>query len=278
MTFTSKETSRDEGEPYQLFWFRSGTQDYRYTTLSSSVWVDTVEYSPDQAMGSAEIKETMSGDKGKLNFQVMRNHEVAQLFLISSPRTVSLVVYSGHTSDPDDELIPSWTGRVIACDWNDEDQATLSCESISTILQRNGLPYTFGSTCQHTLYRGGCKLDIFANSALYEITSLSGYTITVPDLIDSPSNEYDAGLVIAKDVDYRMVTGFDNLTGVLTLLRPFEGVEAGEIVRIAVGCNRSSARCEELGNFENYLGFDTVPRRNPFEGLKQTGVTILAEP
>jgi hypothetical protein len=272
MTFLTQETSRNLGKPFQLFLFRSGDTNYRYTTADHSIFVDTLEYVADQPMESVEIRETLVDNKGKLNFKVMRNHEIANLFLISNPRTISMTIFAGHEDDPNDEIIILWTGRVVACDWDEDDQAVISCESATTVLSRNGLPYKFGGTCQHTLYRGGCGLDMFANSALYDLTSYSGYDMVFTDLIGLPANDYDAGLVVVNGVDYRMITAFDSDTGTLTLLRPFESVSVGESVRVARGCNRTSDRCIELNNFEHYLGFDTVPNRNPFEGLKQAEV------
>lgn len=269
MTFKTYEESRNLGQPYQLMLFESGNEFYRYTTADHIITVATVDYLPDNPMQSVEIKETNVDDKGKLNFQVMRDHEIAQLFLVSSPRTISLTIFGGHETDSSEELITLWVGRVMACEWDEEDEATISCESNTTILQRNGLPYTFAASCQHTLFRGGCNLDLFAQSQLLNVTSVSGFTVTFPELIGLPSNEYVGGLIINDGVDYRMVTYFDNTTGTMELIRPFENLDPGKLVRVARGCDRSAVRCEELDNFEHYLGFDTVPTRNPFDGLRQ---------
>lgn len=272
MSFDAIELSRDLGEPFHLFLFIAGDQQYRYTTADHIITIGTADYYPDQPMESVEVKETQIDDKGKLNFKVIRNHEIANLFLVTIPRTISLFIFEGHESDTASETRPIWTGRVVACEWDEEDQATISCESATTVLQRMGLPYKFGSTCQHTLYRGGCRLDIFANSTLYAVDSFSGYTVTISDLIGLPENDYNGGLAIVNGVDYRMITGFDNTTGTFTLIRPFEGIEIGTVMRVAKGCNRTSDRCKELENFENFLGFDTVPTRNPFEGITKAGV------
>ena len=274
MTYDAKETSRDSGHPYQLMEFTSGSEAYRYTTADQIIVYNNFNFMPGNPMQSVEVKETGTDDKGKLNFKVTRDHEIASLFLVTIPRTIYLKIYAGHVGETEHILI--WTGRVVGCEWDEEDEATISCESSTTILSRNGLPYKFGATCQHTLYRGGCRLDINVNSELRPITSINGYFLTFASLIGyTPTNEFDGGLVIAKGFDYRMVISFDNSTGTLELIRPFEDIAAGELVRVAKGCNRTSTRCKELENFPNYLGFDTVPNRNPFEGILQTGVTIL---
>lgn len=274
MTYDAAETSRELGEPYQLLYFRSGDTAYRYTTADHVIIYLGADYLPTNPMQSVEVTETNVDDKGKLNFTVMKDHEIAKLFTKGTPRTVSLTVYSGHESDVDDEVIPIWSGRVVACEWDEDDRAEVSCESVTTVLQRMGLPYKFGTTCQHTLFRGGCKLNLFANSYLKNVASYSGYTVTIPSLIGGPDNEYSGGVIIAKGVDYRMITGYDTLTGVFTLLRPFEDLSDGELVRVSKGCDRTSARCAELGNFDHFLGFETIPTRNPFEGLRQVGVTL----
>jgi len=272
MTFKSVETGRNTGKPFQLFTFRAGDTSYRYTTADKIITIDTLQFLPDQPMESAEIKETNVDDKGKLNFKVMRNHDIANLFLISSPRAISLTIQAGHEGES--ELVNIWTGRVVACEWGEDDQATLSCESATTILQRSGLPYKFGFTCQHTLYRGGCTLDIFANSILTPVGSVAGYSVTIPAIIGQPDNSYNGGLLVKNEVDYRMITSFDSVTGTVGLIRPFEDLVAGEVIRVALGCNRSKERCIELGNFENFLGFTTIPNRNPFNGLTKAGVII----
>lgn len=274
MTFKTYEESRNLGEPFQLFTFRAGNDFFRYTTADHIISVAGLDYLPDQPMESAEIKETNVDDKGKLNFKVMRNHDIANLFLISSPPAVSLTITAGHEGDPDSDIITIWTGRVVACEWGEDDEATLSCESATTVLQRSGLPYKFGTTCQHTLYRGGCALDIFANSALLPVSAVNGYAVTIPDIIGEPENNYNGGLLIRDGVNYRMITAFDNTTGTVQLIRPFEQLDAGDVIRVALGCNRSAERCKELENFENFLGFTTIPTRNPFSGLAKAGVKI----
>lgn len=273
MTFDARETSRNDGQPYHLLTFTSGITKYRYTTADHII-VDgqNNSYYPDNPMESIKVKETNTDDKGKLNFQVSRSHEIARLFLVSSPRTISLTVQAGHEGES--EYINIWTGRVVACEWDEEDEATISCESATTVLARNGLPYKFGGTCQHSLYRGGCRLDINENSQLIEIDDVSGYEITFSELVGAPEDSYNGGLVSINDVDHRMVTGFNNVTGTLTLIRPFEDADAGQLARVALGCDRTSVRCKELDNFEHFLGFDTVPTRNPFEGLVQAGVIV----
>lgn len=275
MTFIAQETGRNTGKPYQLFTFRAGDTAYRYTTADKIITVDTLQFLPDQPMESAEIKETNVDDKGKLNFKVMRNHDIANLFLISSPRSISLTIQAGHEGET--EIINIWTGRVVACEWGEDDQATISCESVTTILQRSGLPYKFGFTCQHTLYRGGCQLDIFANSIVTPVDVVDGYTVVIPAIIGQPENSYNGGLIVKNSVDYRMITDFDNTTGTVSLIRPFEDLEQGEVVRVALGCNRSKERCIELNNFENFLGFTTVPNRNPFNGLSKAGIIVSSE-
>lgn len=275
MTFEARETSRDQGQPFQLMTFNSGIETFRYTTADHII-IDGSgnQFHPDHPMESAEIKETNTDDKGKLNFKVARSHEVAALFLISNPRTISLTIQAGHEGES--EFINIWTGRVVACEWDEDDEATISCESATTVLSRNGLPYKFGGTCQHSLYRGGCRLDINdpTYSMLILVDNVDGYNLTFSELVGAPANDYDGGLVVINDVDYRMITGFDSGTGTVTLIRPFEDVDVGQLVRVARGCNRTSTRCKELNNFERFLGFDTVPTRNPFEGLKQAGISV----
>ena len=271
MSFLEKEESREAGQPYQLFIFRANAQTYRYTTLDTEVVVGTTVYSPDQPMESVVVEETAEDSKGKLNFKVMRDHEVAQLFMITSPPTISLTILAGHVGEEEHQVI--WTGRVVGCHWDEEDKGTISCESLRTVLSRTGLVYKFGPLCQHTLYRGGCKLDLFANSMEIPVASKSGYHITFGGaMIGAPTNEYNGGLVIRDNVEYRMIVDYDPAIGKVTLIRPFENLEDGEILRVARGCDRTPTRCQELGNFENILAFSTVPRRNPFKGLREAGV------
>jgi hypothetical protein len=104
--------------------------------------------------------------------------------------------------------------------------------------------------------------------------SSTGYTLTFSPLIGAPAYEYDGGLIIRNDTDYRMITSFTPGTGVVGLLRPFEQIEDGSILRVAKGCNRTPDRCKQLNNFDHFFGFTTVPTRNPFEGLKRGGLFV----
>lgn len=63
-----------------------------------------------------------------------------------------------------------------------------------------------------------------------------------------------------------MIISVDTLLNEIKLLTRVVELSVGDIVYLAPGCDRTSNRCKEFNNFDNYDGYEFVPNRNKFLG------------
>ena len=59
-----------------------------------------------------------------------------------------------------------------------------------------------------------------------------------------------------------MITAHSGST--VTLLSPISGLNVGDAVTGTAGCQLTYAACQQYNNVPNFLGFDLIPKTNPF--------------
>lgn len=266
MTFETEDLKAYSSYPFQLFNFSSGGDDYYFTTADQEITYVGNVYLTSSPMKSAQISEDPEDSRGKLTFEVDNDHPVVLLFRVVVPRTVSLRIFAGHVGSSD--YLSIWQGVVTNVIWKDDGKATIECESTLMVMKRMGLHYDFGPLCGHTVYRGGCGLDINANSVFTTIDNLSGRVVTASPVASAPtSDHYVGGVLIFNNRDYRLIEAQSGST--VTINRQIAGLQIGDSIQIAAGCDRSSVRCKVLGNFPRFLGWETVPEKDLFkDGLE----------
>lgn len=262
MSYELIETSDYLGHPVELCRFSRNTEVYTYTSADHAITHNGEIYDPSLPIKMSKPKISNNGGSESITLTVPRDHPVAVRYRLYVPGTgMAVTLFMGHVGDND--FIVGWQGRIIQVDWDNDGQALIKCESVRATMKRGGLPYRFGPLCQHAVYRGGCGLSIPAHSVDITIVTAVDNVIESPDLVALTDGEYLGGLVTFDTYDFRtiIVDSGDSIT----INRPFEGVVAGDILRISKGCDKTVARCKALGNFENYFAFNTIPTENPFE-------------
>lgn len=252
---------------FDLVKFDVGATTYGYTSGAISRVHSGVTYRADQAMIVGETKEDKQTGHTSLELTVPIEHEIAQKFKVTAPsEDIKVTLMLGHEGDVDPEMLVVWSGYVssVSTQWEkdgtEKQSAKLLCQSRLSTLYRLGLPYRYGSACQHTVYRGGCQLSLEANKLNVAVTAISGAIITATEIAAQPSTRFPAGL-IRFGTQWRDIISQSGST--VTLNYPFEGLSLGNSVSLFSGCDRSEARCIALGNFENILRFD-IPTKNIF--------------
>ncbi len=266
-TFANQAELTSSNVLFDLVKFVVGATTYGYTSGAISRVHLGVTYRADQAMIVGETKEDRQTGHTSLELTIPIEHEIAQKFKVTAPsEDVKVTLMLGHEGDVDPDMLIVWTGYVssVSTDWDkggDEKQAAkLICQSRLSKLYRLGLPYRYGSACQHTVYRGGCQLSLEANKMDVFVDAIAGSVITAAAIAGQPATRFPAGMV-RFGTQWRDIVSQSGST--VTLNYPFEALSIGDSVSLFSGCNRSESRCIELGNFENILRFD-IPTKNIF--------------
>lgn len=277
MSYNEYESSVHHGEPVNLFLFTYGTaasEYYAYCDAEVSITVEGKEYLPVPIDRDA-INSSGTLDKSGLSVGVDGFAEVAELFRVYPPsQPVSLVIRQGHIGDPDAEFAVIWTGRVLSCMWED-DIAKLTCEPVSTSMQRTGLRRHYQYGCPHALYMGtaagGCRASKAAATVTTTAVTITGSLITLPSDWNSlfPKSKFINGIVewtnAIGSVVRRSILKVNEATNVIMIGGPIPDMDEGDTISVILGCNHQMDDCSNLHhNINDFGGQPYIPTKNPF--------------
>lgn len=277
MSFSAFETSVFHGEPVNLFLFTYGpapSEYYAYCDAEDTIIVDTKEYVPIPIDRDA-INSSGTLDKSGLSVAVDGFAEVAELFRVYPPsQPVSLVIRQGHIGDADSEFGVIWTGRVLSCRWEDN-IATLTCEPVSTSMQRTGLRRHYQYGCPHALYMGtaagGCRANKAAATKMTVAQAITGSLVTLPAGWNGSfeKSKFINGLIEwtngVGSVVRRAILRVNEATNVITIGGPIPEMDQGDSIAVILGCNHQMTDCADIhNNINDFGGQPYIPTKNPF--------------
>jgi uncharacterized phage protein (TIGR02218 family) len=275
VTFEEKELSQFGGAPTEFFKFRMGATVWRFSSSDVSTYIDEPGGEAGASYDCAAITReaadySQEDNSANVTVTVARDNAVAQLFLAYVPvLPVHLTIYARHRSDLDEEAIIVFVGRVLSCNFTGA-EARLTCAWVTQTLQRRVPSIVASRRCAHVLFDAGCTLDQGDWNDAATLSSVDGVTIVSATFDARSDGWYLNGWVQINggpgDGERRFVVG--HLGDTLTLMNPFPaGVIAGATVKAFAGCQRTLAECaDKFDNLVNHLGFDAIPKRNPYSG------------
>ena len=154
MAFDTYESSRHNGRPIKLFKFMLGPlpeDELRYTDAESVQAFESKDYQP-IAISTGKMTANGTLDNSALTVNMQGNTELHNIFRIWPPSyVVGLIVYQGHSDDPDNQFLAAWGGRVINAAWPNN-ELKLTCEPTTLSFRRSGLRRNYQRSCPHALY------------------------------------------------------------------------------------------------------------------------------
>lgn len=261
MSYTTLETSRDDGAPIELYRFVRGVDRWTWTSADVAVVYQGETYTPAVIQRNEPDQDQQRA--GPLTVTVPRDNAVAGLFRVFVPAgTTGLTVYRAHRDDLAD-VIPLWQGRVRGVEWRGS-EARIQCEALDAMLDRQALHRGYGLNCPHFLYDLRCKISAESFRVAGPLASLSGTTLTAAIFATQPDGWWVSGYVRVAQQDYRMVIAHTGDT--VEVLSAFEDLSPNDIIETFAGCDRTLATCRtKFSNAVNYGGFPWIPLDNPFE-------------
>lgn len=264
MTYLALETSRDDGQPIELYKFRRGVDEWTYASGDASVVHLGATYTPATiARSEPDLAQGAQRSGASLTLEVPRDFAVASLFrgVAPPPGTVTLTIYRKHRADA--EVVTYWVGRVRGVSWAGA-RATLECEGLDAMLKRPALRRGVGINCEHMLYDQGCGLVATAFRATGTLASIAGATLQAAVFATQANGWWVSGFVRVGNDDYRMVTAHTGDT--VTVLSPFEDLAAGDAIEVFAGCDRTFATCgSKFNNQPRFGGWPYWPEKNPYK-------------
>lgn len=276
MTFGLFESSRDQGGPICLYFFRYGEATdayYAYTDAEQDVTVDhggaegAITY---EAVAIRRGSITSSGtlDKATLDVTTDRSVALADMFRVYPPsQVVTLILRENHLDDPDQEFPVTWTGRVVASSRGKGSTVTYACEPVSTSMRRPGLRRHYQYGCPHALYGPQCGANKAAATVMATVSAIDRTNITLTTGWNAkPVDKYLGGMIEwTNDDGETEIRTIMRVSGdTLSLNGLLRGLTVSETINVILGCSRQMGDCVDIhNNIVNYGGQPWIPLKNP---------------
>lgn len=277
MSYESREESRYQGQPLQLYIFRYGeNSSFRYTDAPFDVVYDDGDgektYKP---IPISRSKITASGtlDKAKLEIRLLADSDIGEFYKLYPPNfTVTLTILSGHYGETD--FLCVWSGNIKG-GGPEGSEVILTGEPISSLMKRNGLRRRYQYGCPHVLYGSQCRADKTAATQIGTVASYTAGTITLNSGWEgarSPA-KFIGGYVEWENpkgnVEIRTI--YAVAANVLKLRGYVRDIAVGQNVNVVLGCDHTEADCQNLhvetgtgdSNIVNFGGQPWIPLENP---------------
>lgn len=279
MSFDALESSTAGGRPYELYKFTSGTRAW-YITSGDTVRTHMGQtYAPD-TIDRDDIELNQETTSGTIEVRLPLSSELAKEFIpYLPPEPMWLTIFAGH--DGDSDVIVRRKGRVVDAKFGDVCKLTVAPQTVA--VRKKIPPAVYQQSCNRIHYSPACGAGTLGNSWSAKIGSIDGLEITV-DLAASESALYNAawefywpreeaeyprlayGYMVSPDGRRMMISRHIDL-GVFEIKAPVPGLAVGDVVQVFRGCRRTFDHCKFYSRTGQFLGFDIMPQKNPFQGV-----------
>lgn len=272
MSFFSKESSKEGGNPVELYMFSLGSILWHYTNSTKSVVVGDITYESANIQRS-KIAHTRELNKVDLTITTPWDFPPGKRFRTIAPSLpMGVKVSKMHLDDTDeDNIAVLWQGVVSQVAWKGG-TSDLVCEPLSISLKRSALSRYYTRPCSHSLFGGACGVDKARFGVELVSPRIDGLVVSSPSFTD-PSRAvgwFDSGYLsytTQEGLD-EVVTIYLHTAGQVTIANHFIGGTQGVTITAYPGCDHGPRDCTtKFSNIANYGGFPHIPKRSPFDFL-----------
>lgn len=268
MAFNDQEVSNELGEPIYLYEFSLLDKYWRYTSASDTISVLGVVWTP-IAMKDSGIKQTGETNTDALVITVPNSNPIVGMFRGTPPGS-QVILKIRHMHQGYDDPAICYVGQVTSINQGENPTvAEVTCVTLSSTFERNGLRLAWSRGCPHSLYDGQCGVDKSKFVVEARIASVGSGTVTAPIYASKPDGYFAGGYIEWIDPVYGTERrGIESHTGdTITIFGTVDGLAGGYILKTYPGCPRTVTSCDTIfNNLANYGGVPSLPDRNPFDG------------
>lgn len=267
MSFDFFERSNALGQPIALYDFELGPHHWRYTNAEHDVPALGEVY---EAVAISDDGMTLSGDTQNDDIVIKLPASVpfAKLF-IGTPPSMPMYVTIRFKDRADEQVPVGMVCEVKAGKRVSTVEFEITCKSISSSLNRNGLRLSWGRGCPHALYDRGCKVNPALYATAIQIQGLTGNSVESSALAAIAHNYLSGGYL-----EFDLMAGVKerraierHAGAIITLLGNTDGLTVGDWIVVYPGCDRTTPTCQlKFNNLSNYGGFPHLPNKSPFDG------------
>lgn len=269
MAFDDLERSPYSGSDARLYLFRLQDKYWRFNNSDQDIVYagQTYVHFPISDDGLKQKSEVIA-DVFSIN--ISSSSTLVTLFN-GTPPSQPIRVEMRQIQDGDTEAPLMWVGYISGVKFKDEVTSTLTCNTQTGYLNRQGVRLAYTRQCPHALYDQECQLnkddwaeviairDVGGNGFNFDVVTPGPQTyngrFTNGFIEWKPDPLYTERRAILVHVDQQII-----------LLNQTDGLTEGMEVRAFPGCQRVPANCHLFNNIDNYGGFPFMPGKSPYDG------------
>jgi len=268
MSYDTIEGSIEDGRPIYLYRFtlqqtvwRFTSRDRDYLDVDGMLWKsvaisdDGPSYSGEATTDMLTVTLPITAGPVQVHLNVPPASQIRLAILRANEgNTQRKVVYSGDVT----QCSPAATGT-----------ATLSCETLTSSLAREGLRLGYQRSCPYALYQAStCRVPMSAHEYTARVLDRSDYSL-ITDITGITEGFFTGGLISwqhpVRGTEFRGVE--EHGSNVLIILGRVDDIYPGLQLKVYPGCNRTTDHCKNrFNNLSNMGGFPGMPGKSPFDG------------
>lgn len=268
---------------YEIYKFTYGTQEWFFTSHRKNITQDGTVYKAVRGLRRSNIEDE-DIDKSEIEIEFPSPDSLYGFAQIFINKIYFESVHVTITEYYNAESLVLFKGRVTQPQFDDyANVMVLACSTAESFERRNILTRKFQRTCPNKIYDKFCGL-VFADwSVAVTITGINGldvsYSVNPTPVLDEFGNpvldEFGNPVTEVKTYPQGYFTrGILKKSGVFTfiiestniarLYRRHIGLQVGDVVELAPGCNQSLELCDSrFNNHLRFAGYPNMPSDNP---------------
>jgi len=262
MSFEDRETSCCAGAPVECARFWRGASEWLITSADREITLPGIGTFVPAAIVIGGVEADEQDDDRGIDVKLPRTHAIVGDYIAFHPAERTWVkLYRVHRGAEDDPVC-EFFGWVDGVTFERGSVASLKCVSLFGGMSTSTPNYLFSVQCNHQLYGPRCGVSASAYAAEARLQAVDGTALTSMAFALYPDGWYNGGWIERSNSDRRFIVAHTSNT--VTVMSPFNGLEAGETVTAYLGCDLTRASCiERFSNSANFFGFEWMPWRDP---------------
>lgn len=268
MSFDALETSIENGRPIYLYRFILNDKTWYYTSADHDI----------EALGQTWIAVPIADDGTKLTGEAVTDAlsitasteiEPAKIYMHYPPsRPIQVAILRLNDGNSDSKTV--YMGEITQVNVATPGTATITCETLSATMNRDGLRLGWQRSCPYALYDPlTCRVDKWAWAIPAVIDDIIEDQVICSALAGQDDHRFAGGFIEWTDpvrgVERRALENSNSL-GTIVIFGTTDGLEVGMNITVFPGCTRTTASCNKFNNMLNYGGIPALQGKSPFDG------------
>ena len=274
MSFDAIESSVEMGRPIYLYLFTLNDKVWRYTSADHDLELQMTVGGPLVTWTAVPIQDDgpkLTGEAvvDALTITASTEIEPAQIYMHYPPsRPIGVAIMRVNDGNVDAKTV--YMGEITQVNVPSPGTATITCETLSASMNRDGLRLGWQRACPYALYdEVTCRVDKWAWANYGTIDAINEDQLTVNAVAGQENHRFAGGFIEWTDpvrgVERRALENSDE-NGNLTIFGTMDGLEVGMAVTVFPGCTRTTASCAKFDNLLNFGGIPALQGKSPFDG------------